>query len=73
MAPQARLGEIVEIYDGLDSTNPDAALSANMGRVLNENHTALAARVTTLESGGGGGSDITITLATDADIVALFN
>lgn len=34
--PEPRIGEIIEIYDGLDSTNPDAALSANQGRILNE-------------------------------------
>lgn len=72
MAPEARIGEIVEIYDGLDSTNPDAALSANMGRVLNENHEALVERVEALESGGGSGSDTTFTPATDAYIDALF-
>lgn len=72
MAPQARLGEIVEIYDGLDSDNPDAALSANMGRVLKEEHDDLADRVTALESGGGSGSDTTFTPATDAYIDALF-
>ena len=55
-----------EVIDDLTSTDPYAALSANMGRVLNE-------RVTALESGGGSGSNYTITLATDADIVALFN
>lgn len=63
-----------EVIDDLTSTDPYAALSANMGRVLNENHTDLAARVTALESGGGGsGSAVTITIATMADIVALFN
>ena len=64
--PDPRIGELVEIYDGLDSNNPDAALSANMGRVLAE-------RVTALESGGGSGSGTTINLATVSDIVALFN
>lgn len=63
----------IEVIDDLTCDDPYAALSANMGRVLNENHTALAARVTALESGGGSGSDITITTATMADIVALFN
>lgn len=72
--PEARLGEVV-VHNGLESTSITAALSANMGRVLNESITALAGRVTTLESGSGSGSgsDITITTATDADIVALFN
>lgn len=55
-----------EVIDDLTSTDPYAALSANMGRVLNE-------RVTALESGGGSGSNVTITLATVSDIVALFN
>ena len=72
MAPQARIGETVEIYDGLDSTNPDAALSANMGSVLNGKITALSTRVSTLESGSGSGSDTTFTPAANADIDALF-
>lgn len=71
--PNARIGETVEIYDGLDSTNPDAALSANMGSVLNGKITALSTRVTALESSSGSGSDTTITLATASDVVALFN
>ena len=71
--PQARIGETVEIYDGLDSTNPDAALSANMGSVLDGKITALSTRVSTLEAGGGSGSDTTFTPAADADIDALFN
>lgn len=70
--PEARIGEIVEIYDGLDSDNPDAALSANMGRVLKEEHDDLEDRVTALESSGGSGSDTTFTPAADADIDALF-
>ena len=70
--PNARIGEI-NVIDALDSDDGFSALSANMGRVLNENHNALAARVTALESGGGSGSDTTFTPATDADIDALFN
>ena len=69
MAPEARLGELVEIYDGLDSTNPDAALSANQGRVLNQKIITLTEKVDNL---GEGGSDTTFTPATDADIDALF-
>lgn len=72
--PEARIGE-TNIIDGLDSTDGFSALSANMGRVLDEKITALDERVTDLESGSGSGSgsDITINLATNADIVALFN
>ncbi len=70
--PEARLGEI-EIYDGLDSSSVIKALSANQGRVLNESIQGLDERVQDLEAGSGSGSDITITTATDADIVALFN
>lgn len=73
MAPEARLGELVEIYDGLDSTNPDAALSANQGRVLNQKIIALTERVDDLaEAGSGSGSDTTFIPAADADIDALF-
>lgn len=53
----------LEIVDDLVTADPYAALSANMGRVLNE-------RVTALESGGG--SNHTFTPATDAFIDALF-
>lgn len=69
------LGGDITVYDALDSTNGTTkALSANMGRVLNENHTALAERVAALEEAGtGSGSTVTITTATEADIVALFN
>lgn len=70
--PNARIGETVELYDGLDSTNPDAALTANMGRVLNESIQALDTRVDALEAGGGSGSDTTFTPAANADIDALF-
>ena len=70
--PNARIGETVELYDGLDSTNPDAALTANMGRVLNDKITALTTRVSTLEDGSGSGSDTTFTPAANADIDALF-
>ena len=68
--PNARIGETVELYDGLDSTNPDAALTANMGRVLNESIQALDTRVDALEAGSG--SDTTFTPAANADIDALF-
>lgn len=70
--PEARLGEVV-VHNGLESTSTTAALSANMGRVLNESIEALDERVQTLESGSGSGSTVTITLATASDIVALFN
>ena len=73
MAPEARLGELVEIYDGLDSNNPDAALSANQGRVLNQKINTLTERVNNLgEAGSGSGSDTTLIPATDAAIDALF-
>ena len=62
------LGGDITVYDALDSTNGTTkALSANMGRVLNERLTALE------EAGTGSGSTVTITTATEADIVALFN
>ena len=72
--PDSRaLGGDITVYDALDSTNGTTkALSANMGRVLNENHNALAQRVTALEGGSGSGTS-TLTPATDADIDALFN
>ena len=71
--PEARLGEVV-VHNGLESTSTTAALAANQGRVLNEKILALDERVTDLEEAGtGSGSDITITLATASDIVALFN
>ena len=38
------------IYDGLDSEDSSFALSANMGRVLNEAITSMELRVTSLES-----------------------
>lgn len=58
--PQARIGEI-DVIDGLDSTDGFSALSANMGRVLNEKIEDLADQIPTL------------TPATDAVIDALFN
>lgn len=71
--PEPRLGEVI-VHNGLTSTSTTSALSANMGRVLNESIQALDERVQTLEEAGtGSGSDITITLATASDIVALFN
>lgn len=72
--PESRaLGGDITVYNALDSTNGTTqALSANMGRVLNENHNALAQRVTALEEGSGSGTP-TLTPATDADIDALFN
>lgn len=36
------LEETTEVYDALDSTDGTAALSANMGRVLNEKIPSLA-------------------------------
>lgn len=70
--PQARIGE-TNIIDGLDSTDGFSALSANMGRVLDEKIQALDERVQDLESGSGSGSDTTHIPATDAEIDALFN
>ena len=70
--PQARIGE-TNIIDALDSTDGFSALSANMGRVLDEKIQALDERVQDLESGSSSGSDTTFTPATDADIDALFN
>lgn len=74
MQPYA-LGDEITVYNALDSTNSTTkALSANMGRVLNESIQALDERVTALEEAGtSSGSSVTITLATEADIVALFN
>lgn len=70
--PEARLGEVI-VHNGLESTSTTSALSANMGRVLNEGLEALEERVQTLEeAGSGSGSDITFTPATDAYIDALF-
>lgn len=58
--PQARIGE-TNIIDALDSDDGFSALSANMGRVLNEKIEDLADQVPTLVP------------ATDAVIDALFN
>lgn len=70
--PEARLGEVV-VHNGLASTSTTAALSANMGRVLNEQCIDLDERVTALEEQGtGSGSDTTFTPATDDFIDALF-
>lgn len=41
---------MVSVIDNLNSTNVKAALSANMGRVLNEDIEALELRVATIES-----------------------
>ena len=73
--PDSRaLDDGIVVHNGLTSTSTAYALSANMGRVLNEKCIDLDERVTALEEQGtGSGSDITITTATDADIVALFN
>lgn len=69
MSNSRALGGDITVYDALDSTNGTTkALSANMGRVLNE-------RLTTLEQNAGSGSgsgSCTCTPATDADIDALF-
>lgn len=40
---------MINVIDNLDSTSAKNALSANMGRVLNEAIEALKLRVTTLE------------------------
>ena len=70
--PDSRaLDDGVIVHNGLTSTSTAYALSANMGRVLNEKILALDERVQDLEDQGTG-SDITITLATASDIVALF-
>lgn len=39
-------GSLGIVYDGLDSTEPDVALSANQGRILNENVTAVRSLAT---------------------------
>ena len=71
--PESRaLDDNVVVYNGLNSTNAAYALSANMGRVLDEKITALDERVADLEAGSGSGSDATFTPAADADIDALF-
>ena len=70
--PDSRaLDDGVIVHNGLTSTSTAYALSANMGRVLNEKILALDERVQDLEDQGTT-SDITITLATASDIVALF-
>lgn len=71
--PDSRaLDEGIVVQNTLTSTSTTNALAANQGRVLKGYVDDLDERVTALESGGSG-SDTTITLATDADIVALFN
>ncbi len=70
--PNSRaLDEGIIVQNTLTSTSTVNALSANMGRVLNENHNALVERVEALEEQGTG-SDTTFTPAADADIDALF-
>lgn len=65
--------ETVVVYDGLDSNDGTAALSARQGKILNDKNNALAERVENLENAGSGsGSDTTFTPAVDADIDALF-
>lgn len=73
--PDSRaLDEGIIVQNTLTSTSTVNALSANMGRVLNEKCLDLDERVTALEEQDtGSGSDITITLATASDVVALFN
>ena len=63
------LSDEIVVHNGLASTSTTAALSANCGRLLNEKCIDLDDRVTILEAQ----DTITITTATDADIVALFN
>lgn len=58
--PEARLGEVI-VHNGLESTSTTSALSANMGRVLNESIQDLEEQIPTL------------TPATDAVIDALFD
>lgn len=69
--PNSRaLDEGIIVQNTLTSTSTVNALSANMGRVLNESIQALDTRVDTLEAGTG--SDTTFTPAANADIDALF-
>lgn len=72
MSDSRALDDGVIVHNGLASTSTAYALSANMGRVLNEKILDLDERVQDLEDQGTG-SDVTITLATASDIVALFN
>lgn len=46
---------LVEVEDVLTSTSIENALSANMGRVLNNSIESLNTRVSALESGTSGG------------------
>lgn len=47
---------MITVINNLTSTSSSNALSANMGRVLNEAIEAMELRITSLEGGGGGGS-----------------
>lgn len=69
--PDSRaLDEGIIVQNTLTSTSTVNALAANQGRVLKGYVDDLDERVTALESGSG--SDTTINLATESDIVALF-
>lgn len=72
MSNSRALDEGIIVQNTLTSTSTVNALSANQGRVLKGYVDDLDERVTALEEAGSG-SDITITLATASDVVALFN